>query len=93
MSVLSDEKVIEIAKTIAASNNVTLSGVQTSSTVDSNGATAIEIMFVLTPGSTSAVMGRPSALTTSEVIRQLAVAGEDRLPIVRYEEKGATSGS
>jgi hypothetical protein len=38
-------------------------------------------------------MGLPSALTTSQVIQRLADAGEERLPIVRYEELGATSSS
>jgi len=38
-------------------------------------------------------MGLPSALTTSQVIQRLADAGEERLPIVRYEELGANSSS
>jgi hypothetical protein len=93
MTVLRDEKVKEIATKVATANSVSIASVQTSSTFDSNGSTAIEIKFVLTPGSTSAIMGLPSALTTSQVIRQLADAGEERLPIVRYEEQGATSSS
>jgi hypothetical protein len=93
MSELSDEKVKEIATKVATANSVSVASVQTSSTFDSNGSTAIEIKFVLTPGSTSAILGLPSALTTSQVIKQLADAGEERLPIVRYEEQGATSSS
>jgi hypothetical protein len=93
MSELTDEKVKEIATKVATMNSVSVASVQTSSTFDSNGSTAIEIKFVLTPGSTSAILGLPSALTTSQVIKQLADAGEERLPIVRYEEQGATSSS
>jgi hypothetical protein len=93
MSELTDEKVKEIASKVATANSVSVASVQTSSTFDSNGSTAIEIKFVLTPGSTSAILGLPSALTTSQVIKQLADAGEERLPIVRYEEQGATSSS
>jgi hypothetical protein len=49
---------------------------------------------VLTSGSTSAVVGMSSALTISRLIRALADAGEERLPIVRYdEEPSATTGS
>ena len=93
MSELTDEKVKEIATKVATANSVSVASVQTSSTFDSNGSTAIEIKFVLTPGSTSAILGLPSALTTSQVIKQLADAGEERLPIVRYEEQGATFSS
>jgi hypothetical protein len=34
-------------------------------------------------------MGRPSALTVSDLIQELADKGEERLPIMRYEEKVA----
>jgi len=90
---MTDEEIKSIATEIATANSVKLSSVQTSRTVDSNGATAIEIKFVLTPGSSSAVMGLHSALTTSQVIQRLADEGEERLPIVRYEERGATTSS
>jgi hypothetical protein len=83
MSELTDEKVKEIATKVATMNSVSVASVQTSSTFDSNGSTAIEIKFVLTPGSTSAILGLPSALTTSQVIKQLADAGEERLRIRR----------
>jgi len=93
MSVLPNERVKAIATKVATANSVSFASVQTSTAVDSNGATAIEIKFVLTPGSTSAIMGMPSALTTSQVIQRLADEGEERLPIVRYEEQGAPSSS
>ena len=93
MSELPDDTVKEIAAMVAKANSVSVSSVQTSSTVDSSGSSAIEIKFVLTPGSSAAIMGLPSALTTSQVSQRLADAGEERLPIVRYEELGATSSS
>ena len=92
MTKLSDEEVKEIAKDVANSNNVSFATVQTSRAVDSAGVPAIEIKFVLTPGSTSSAVGLRSALTTSQLIQRLADAGEE-LPIVRYEERSATSRS
>jgi len=93
MSALTDEEVKKIAKSVADANNVSYADVLTSRTVDSPGASAIEIKFVLTPGSTETVKGLPSALTTSQLIQQLADAGDERLPIVRYEEMSAASRS
>jgi len=90
---LPDDKIREIAKDIALSNKVSVASVLTSRTVDAAGAAALEIRFVLTPGSTASVMGLPSALTTSQLIQMLADADEERSPIVRYEEQGATSRS
>ena len=89
---MTDEEVKEIAKEVASLNNVSVETVQTSLIVDSEGVPTREIKLVITPGSTSAVMGLPSALTTSELIRRFADAGEE-LPIVRYEEGRVTSGS
>ncbi len=89
MAALTDQDVVKIAKQVAAANNVSFAEVLTAPTIDSTGASAIEIKFVLTPGSSAAIMGRPSALTVSDLIRELADKGEERLPIVRYEEKVA----
>ena len=74
MSELPDDMIKEIAARVAKANSVSVSSVQTSSTVDSSGSSAIEIKFVLTPGSSAAIMGLPSALTTSQVIQRLADA-------------------
>jgi hypothetical protein len=43
MTELTDERVKEIAKSVAHDNNVDLSDVKTSRTVDSTGASAIEV--------------------------------------------------
>jgi hypothetical protein len=93
MGKLSDDEVKDIAKRIATSHNIRWDDVQTRNVVDSEGVPTREIKFILTPGSTTAVLGLPTALTTSDVMGRLAAAGEE-LPIVRYEERrGATSES
>jgi hypothetical protein len=90
MSALSDERVVEIAKGVATANNVSFSSVLTAPVIDSTGSEAIEIKIVLTPGSSNSIMGEPSAQTVADVVRELADAGEERFPIVRfYEEQGA----
>jgi hypothetical protein len=86
MSTLADEKVVEIAKQVATANNVSFADVRTAPAIDSTGAAAIEIKYVLTPGSSAAIMGEPSALTVSQLVQRLADAGEERFPIIRYEE-------
>lgn len=89
MSMLPDKDVVAIAKSVATSNNIRFADVLTAPATDSTGAAAIEIKFVLTLGSSAAIMGEPSALTVSQLIQQLADKGEERFPIIRYEEQGA----
>ena len=93
MNTLPDEKVIEIAKRIATANSVSFTSVVTAPAIDSTGSEAIEIKIVLSPGSSNAIMGEPSALTVSQLIQNLADAGEGRFPIVRYEEQVAAHRS
>jgi hypothetical protein len=93
MSTLSDDKVIEIAKNVAAANNVSFVTVATAPAIDSMGCEAIEVTIVLTPGSSGTIMGERSARTVSQVIQKLADAGEARSPIVRYEEEIASPSS
>jgi hypothetical protein len=90
MSTLSYEKIIEIAQSVASANNVNFATITAMPTLDSTGSTAIEIKFVLTPGSSDKIVGLPSALTTSQVIQKLADEGEERFPIVRYEYRSVT---
>ena len=59
MTELTDERIKEIAKNIAHENKVSVADVLTSRTLDSAGASAIEVKLVLTPGSTSAVTALP----------------------------------
>lgn len=84
---LTDDAIREIARKAAIANDVSFTGVTTAPAIDSAGAAAIEITISLTPGSSAAIMGPRSAGMVSEVIRQLADAGEDRFPIVRYIER------
>jgi hypothetical protein len=90
MSTLTFEKVKEITEAVATANSVSFASVVTASTVDSTGSEAIEIKIILTPGSSDAIMGEPSARTVAQVVQQLADAGEERPPIVRYEEQVAS---
>ena len=93
MSTLNNERVKEIVARAAQANNVNFADIGTESAVDSTGADALVVTIVLTPGSSEAIRGERSARTISQVVRELADAGEDRFPIVRYEEKLATSRS
>src|SRR5262245_2596366 len=65
MTTITDDKLKDIATGVEVSNSLAVLSVQTSTTVDSDGVSAVEIKFELTPGSTSAVVGLPTALTTS----------------------------
>ncbi len=87
MGTLTDKKVIEIAKQVATANGINFADVLTTRTTDSTGAAAIEIKFLLTAGSSAAVMGEPSAMTVSKLTQKLSDAGEERFPIIRYEEQ------
>jgi hypothetical protein len=91
MSTLSDEGVVEIVKRIAMANKVSVASVLTEPVIDSTGSEAIEIKIVLTPGSFPSIMGEPAAQTVADVVRELADIGEERFPIVRYEEQGVPS--
>jgi hypothetical protein len=89
---LPDERIIEIVKKVAAANNVSYRDVTTAPIIDSTGAEGIEITISLTPGS-SAAMGERPARAVSALIRELADAGENRFPIVRYEGKVVSASS
>jgi hypothetical protein len=75
MNMLADKVVVDIAKQV-----------RTLPVTDSTGAPAIEIKFVLTPGSSGSILGERSASTVSGLIQRLADEGEERVPIIRYEE-------
>jgi hypothetical protein len=90
MSVLPDNEVIEIAKKVASANNVAYTDVVTSSSTDWTGVATVLIKLVLTPGSSTAITAANSALAVAQIVQKLADKGEERSPIVRYEEKGAS---
>jgi hypothetical protein len=89
MSTLTDDKVIEIAKNVATANSVSFADIGLAPAVATTGLDAIEIKIILTPGSSQAIFGERSARTVSQVIQRLVDAGEERVPIVRYEEQVA----
>jgi hypothetical protein len=88
MTTLTDQEVTSIAKKVARANKVSLDAVSIATAVASTGEPAVEIKLVLTPGSSTAIMGKPAAMIVSELIRELADSGEERPPIVRYADKG-----
>ena len=89
MSTLTDDRVIEIAKNVATANSVSFADIGLAPAVATTGLDAIEIKIILTPGSSQAIFGERSARTVSQVIQELVDAGEERVPIVRYEEQVA----
>ncbi|MGJ4888838.1 hypothetical protein ACQR1Y_11620 [Bradyrhizobium sp. HKCCYLRH3099] len=89
MSILAEEEVVRIARAAGEANNLSITAVSTAPAVDSTGTSAIDIKIVLTPGSSASIMGLPSANTTSQIIRQIADEGDERFPIIRFEEQGA----
>jgi hypothetical protein len=93
MSTLADQEVIEIAKRVATANDVGVENVVLAPAIASTGSPAIEITIVLKPGSSRTILGERSALTISQLIQNLADAGEERPPIVLYEEQVASPRS
>jgi hypothetical protein len=93
MSTLADWKVIDIAKSVAAANNVGVENVVLASAIASTGAPALEITLVVKPESSRTTMGERSTLTISQLVRNLADAGEERIPIIWYEEQVASPRS
>jgi hypothetical protein len=66
---------MNIARRVATANQVSFAEILTAPYIDPDGTRAIEIKFVLTPGSSASIMGEPSARTVSQVIRELADKG------------------
>ena len=93
MTTLRDDEIIKIATDAAKANNIPITGVSTSTTVDATGVSTLKISVQLPVGSTASVSGLPSATTTSQVIKTLVDNGEERLPLVIFEEKRATTAS
>ena len=89
---LTDDRIIEIAKKYAQDLAVSYLDITTAPVIDSMGDATIEITFTLAPGSSAAMGDRP-ALLVSQLIKGLADEGEPRFPIIRYEGKGVTAPS
>jgi hypothetical protein len=93
MSVLTDDQVKTMAQNAAAEHGVRVMDVVVAPSIASTGEPALEIKYILPPGSTRSIMGKQSSLTVSRLIMDMADADDGRIPIVRYEELGASSRS
>jgi hypothetical protein len=83
MHILTDKEILEIWTSVAARNDIDWLGLKTASLVDSMGQPTVDIAISITPGSSSAYIGGASSRAISQMIKALADAGEQRLPIVR----------
>ena len=90
MSTLDNTKIAQIAQNIATANLTTgsVKTVTTSPTTDSEGRDAVLIRIVLTPGSSEAIPGDATLDTLTEIQKSLQKEGEERFPIIEYEELG-----
>ena len=87
---LEKTKIDQIARNIATANLTTgsVKSVLTSSTIDSEGRDALLITIVLTPGSSGTIKGNAALNTLTEILKNLKNEGEERFPIIEYEEFG-----
>jgi hypothetical protein len=90
MTILKDEEIVRITEQEAAANNIPVQAVSTTATLDSSGLPAIKVTVSIIPGASFDFFkdGRSSRMV-SEVIKQVADTGEERLPIVHFEGKRA----
>ena len=91
MTTLTDEDIKKIAEGVAVANNIPFQTISTTATLDSTGFPAVEVTVSIVPGAASFDIfkdGRSSRMV-SEVVREVADKGEERLPIVHFEGKRA----
>jgi hypothetical protein len=84
MSVLTDDQVKTIAQKAAREHGVPVKDIVLAPTIGSTGAPALDIKFILPPGSMQSILGARSSATVSQVIMEMADADDRRIPIVRY---------
>ena len=91
MATLHDEEIKDIVKDVAVKNHLPIEkgDISTALAIDSDGLDAIEIVISIAPPIFAEVLGEYTARTVSEVHQRLAMAGEERLPIVWIGEKHA----
>ena len=87
---LDNTKIAQIAQHIATANFTagSVKTVSSSPTVDSEGKEALLITIVLTPGSSSTIQGGAALNTLTEIQKKLQSQGEERFPIIEYDELG-----
>jgi len=79
-----------IAKAVARATLDSSAGVDSTSTIDSQGDPALKITIVLTPKSSESIQGKDVLKTLDQLQQRLQEKGEDRFPIVEFETKGET---
>jgi hypothetical protein len=77
-----------IAQAVARATLDSSAGVESTSTIDSQGDPALKITIVLTPGSTESIQGKDVLKTLDQVQQRLQEEGEERFPIIEFETKG-----
>lgn len=87
---LEKTKIDQIARNIATAKltSGSVKTVSTSSTLDSEGRDALLITIVLAPGSSGSIKGNAALDTLTEIQKNLKNEGEERFPIIEYEEFG-----
>jgi hypothetical protein len=95
MCMLDKTKIDQIAETVATANLTTgsVNSVDSSSTVDPDGKDALLIKIVLTPGSSDGITGDAALDTLTGILRSLQEQGDERFPIIEYEELGEGADS
>jgi hypothetical protein len=88
---LHDEEIKDIVKDVAVKNHLPIEkeDISTTLAVDSDGLDAIEIVISIAPPIFAEVLGEYTTRTVSEVHQRLAMAGDERLPIVWIGKKHA----
>jgi hypothetical protein len=84
MSNLSDEQVLRIAWDAAEKDGAPAKDIVLAQTIGSTGDRALDIKYILPPGSMQSILGTRSSATVSQVIMEMADANDRRIPIVRY---------
>jgi hypothetical protein len=87
MNTLSDDRIIEIAKRVAAANLAQswTRMVSAAATTDALGRDALEVTFGVTPG--SSVTGDMAVNTVFDLNQKLQEEGEERFSTVRYSSE------
>jgi hypothetical protein len=90
MKTIKNEEIARIAEEEAAANNIPVQAVTTTATLDITGLPAIQVTISLVPGASFDFFrdGRSSHVV-SEIIRKVADEGEERFPVVHFENARA----
>ena len=84
-----EEKIKSIAREVATATlgGANVDHVVSKGIVDTEGNDALQIMVILTPGSSETLTGAPLLDTMVKLHERLREEGETRFPFVRYADK------